>query len=65
VWDSLKIAEQATRLFEIFDESLRVERAPAADRPAEPSRPVNPASSSALSSRSWPATNRLFTSTSS
>jgi hypothetical protein len=28
VWDSLKIAEQATRLFEIFDESLRIEAPP-------------------------------------
>jgi hypothetical protein len=25
VWDSLKIAEQTTRLFEIFDESIRVD----------------------------------------
>ena len=35
VWDSLKIAEQATRLFEIFDESLRVD-APRTDPKTAP-----------------------------
>jgi Na+/phosphate symporter len=35
VWDSLKIAEQATRLFEIFDESLRID-APRTDPETAP-----------------------------
>lgn len=35
VWDSLKVAEQATRLFEIFDESLRID-APRTDPETAP-----------------------------
>ena len=40
VWDSLKIAEQTTRLFEIFDESIRVDVPDAAPEGEAQASPV-------------------------